>query len=249
MDLEKTIKEEINKVNFKEMIKKKTEDSVSALINECLNDVFRSYGNLAKTIKDQINKSLSIDLTSSLAEYNKTVSDIIKDQVSTEITSKAQDLSKELILNHLKKLEKDNYGLKDFFTEFIYYYDEILEKNFNITKSEYNDEEWLDECSEVISEEEIISKLLEEDIIKLRRYEFQKEDDLIIYFNTKGSYLSSEIISLNIVSGKLNSAEIKNSSDFSLGKTRGFKEFVSKLYLNKATVIIEKEYLNDIQIK
>lgn len=102
MDLNNEIQKATDKV-INEQLPQMVENKVSKMVDDVLSDVFRSYSDTAKAIKEKIEKALDVSLVEfGLADYNAMISKAI-----------ASELGKEIDFKPIKELVKGIVGKSD----------------------------------------------------------------------------------------------------------------------------------------
>ena len=89
-------------------------------VSDTVNDILRSYGDVAKAYKDKITKSLmgSIE-TMDFVQYSKSLSDLIESELNQSIVKVGLIPAKEMIKEFVGELEKKEWKLSEIVEKFI----------------------------------------------------------------------------------------------------------------------------------
>lgn len=102
MDFSKVIQEQTNKL-IADKLPSIVEEKVTKLVDDIIGDLFRSYSDIGKAIRDKISKEIDVSLMEfQLVDYNAMVAKAI-----------GNEFKKELDLDPIKKMVKDIVGVSD----------------------------------------------------------------------------------------------------------------------------------------
>jgi hypothetical protein len=129
MDIEKIFNEEINKQLSPEVIKPKIEKHVSSMVGDILESFFYSYGDIAKTVKEQMKEHIKIDLSRiDMSTYNTAMVNHIKEYVKKWETDEMQAAVEKMfktLIHEVPKEAKLSTLIEDFINELHYDDDNI----------------------------------------------------------------------------------------------------------------------------
>lgn len=102
MEFSKVIQEQTNKL-IEEKLPSIIDDKVTKMVDDIISDLFRSYSDTGKAIKDKISKSIDVSLMEfDLVNYNVLIAQAI-----------GREFKKEIDLDPIKKMVKDIVGVSD----------------------------------------------------------------------------------------------------------------------------------------
>lgn len=134
MDLNQQIEAATNKV-IAESLPAMVETKVKKMLDDLLDDMFRSYGDIAKSVKEKIVSQLNVNLQEfSLVDYNtfisKAITNALNDQISKEVLKPIDDLVKNLV----NPLKKDSFTLAQIHEKYMKFQ---MEENSDETEGEF----------------------------------------------------------------------------------------------------------------
>lgn len=111
--------EQLHKNGYiEECIKTEVKKTVGSIIN----DLFRSYGDFAKSIKEELKKSIKLDFSElNLVEYNHAIINAIQNTIDEEMNIKAKETVTELIKKNLSGDEPKEIKMSELIEKFIEY--------------------------------------------------------------------------------------------------------------------------------
>lgn len=222
MNLNEAVQKEVDKVietKLPELINQK----VSKLIDDILGDIFKSYSDTGKAIKEKIEKQLDVSLQKfDLVEYNSMVSKAIASQLNKEIDIKPIE---ELVKNIVGKLEYNSITFED-----------LLEKTKQIAlNDQFNDNDTGKLMLEVTFREEH----------NWTEIKLGLEKDTLNYVKFLVSTTNNRIFSININDYQ---KENKEASISDIVNNSDLENFIFQLYNNQVEIIeIDDEYFFDLR--
>ena len=124
-------------------LEKMTQEKTERMINDILNDVFSSYGDVAKLVKEKIKEGLDVNLEKfNLVEYNVMISEMINRNLIESVDKGCIEPIQAMIQNTIGLLNKKEIKLSEIINDFI------------SASMEYHDEEYYGEISMFIEKNE-----------------------------------------------------------------------------------------------
>lgn len=213
MDINKEIQAITDKL-IQEKLPSIIEEKISKLLSDLLGDIFRSYSDVGKQIKSQIEQKLDVNLQNlELLDYNVFIANIIKKELEVNMNDSCVEPIKELVKKTVGYVSKKEINLSEI-------YDKIIEDSeeheveLTFIVEEHEEYDW---TIVYISPDEIVEKrdcLIEFCINK---------EGKIFTFATKDYWNKKQTV-----------------TPFMLGRMRGIESYIFKLYSAQVKINIDE---------
>lgn len=120
MDIQLAVQQELNTLIESGQVATMIQNQLAKTIASVLNDSLRDYSDFGKKLKDEISKSLDIDLSKlNMLDYNSIVANIIKEQLDATIYTQATESINTAIKGYLGTLDKKEWKLSEIVAKLI----------------------------------------------------------------------------------------------------------------------------------
>ena len=120
MEIEKIMLDALNKIKSAGLIEKAIQDQIEKTIKEIISDLFRSYSDFGKDLKEKLSESIKLNVGNiDLPRYNVMIENAIKEQTTLLMNSEHKKLIDERLKDVLKIEEKSVVKLSEIVSQII----------------------------------------------------------------------------------------------------------------------------------